>query len=122
MNGDKEVYSLATTATSTSNVGKYAIEGTALDSNYDITFANKTDSYEITKREVVITVEAKNTIVNTTLPPYTYMADGFVDEYTFVVVPTLPLMQILLLSVSTKLPQAVQMQETITRLSMFLQS
>ena len=89
VNGDKEVYSLATTATSTSNVGKYAIEGTALDSNYDITFANKTDSYEITKREVVITVEAKNTIVNTTLPPYTYMADGFVDEYTFVVVPTL---------------------------------
>ena len=87
VNGDTNVYSLATTATGTSNVGKYAITGTALDSNYDVTFAN--GEYEITKREITITVDAKNTVVNTTLPTYTYKVEGLVDVDTLVAEPTL---------------------------------
>lgn len=87
VNGDTNVYSLATTATGTSNVGKYAITGTALDSNYDVTFVN--GEYEITKREITITVDAKNSVVNTTLPTYTYKVEGLVGVDTLVTEPTL---------------------------------
>ena len=87
VNGDTNVYSLATTATGTSNVGKYAITGTALDSNYDVTFVN--GEYEITKREITITIDAKNTVVNTTLPTYTYKVEGLVGVDTLVTEPTL---------------------------------
>ena len=89
VNNDTNVYSLATTATSTSNVGKYAITGTALDSNYAITFANETDAYEITKRELIITVDAKKVVVNTTLPTYTYTVSGLLDGDVFATAPTL---------------------------------
>ncbi len=87
VNSDTNVYSLASTATGTSNVGKYTITGTALDSNYDVTFAN--GEYEITKREITITVDAKNTVVNTTLPTYTYKVEGLVGVDTLVTEPTL---------------------------------
>ena len=87
VNGDANVYSLATTATSTSSVGKYAITGTALDSNYDVTFVN--GEYEITKREITITVDAKNAVVNTALPTYTYKVEGLVGVDTLVTEPTL---------------------------------
>lgn len=87
VNGDTNVYSLATTATGTSNVGKYTITGTALDSNYDVTFVN--GEYEITKREITITVDAKNTVFNTTLPTYTYKVEGLVGVDTLVTEPTL---------------------------------
>lgn len=87
VNGDANVYSLATTATGTSNVGKYAITGTALDSNYDVTFVN--GEYEITKREITITVDAKNTVVNTTLPTYTYKVEGLAGVDALVTEPTL---------------------------------
>ena len=87
VNGDANVYSLATTATGTSNVGKYGITGIALDSNYDVTIVN--GEYEITKREITITVDAKNTVVNTTLPAYTYMVEGLVGVDTLVTEPTL---------------------------------
>ena len=50
VNNDENVYSLATTATSTTDVGFYAITGTALDGNYTITFVNGT--YTITKAPV----------------------------------------------------------------------
>ena len=56
VNGDTNVYSLATTATKTSDVGKYSITGTALDDNYEITFTGGTDAYEITKRKLTVTV------------------------------------------------------------------
>lgn len=87
VNGDANVYSLVTTATSTSNVGKYAITGTALDDNYAITF--ESGEYEITKREITITVDAKNTVVNTALPTYTYKVEGLVGVDTLVTEPTL---------------------------------
>ncbi|MBQ6946497.1 MAG: S-layer homology domain-containing protein, partial [Clostridia bacterium] len=87
VNNDQNVYNLATTATGTSNVGKYAITGTALDGNYDVTFVN--GEYEITKREITITVDAKNTVVNTTLPTYTYKVEGLVGVDTLVTAPTL---------------------------------
>ena len=57
-NGDTNVYSLATTATNTSNVAQYAITGTALDGNYDITFANGT--YTITKADAAFTAPTPN--------------------------------------------------------------
>ena len=89
VNGDTGVYKLTTSATSASNVGKYDITGAALDSNYDITFTGGTNAYEITKRGIVIKVEAKNTIVNTALPAYTYKVEGLVGEDKLITEPTL---------------------------------
>ena len=45
--------------------------------------------YEIAKREITITAEAKNTIANTALPFYTYKVEGLVGEDTLVTEPTL---------------------------------
>ena len=45
--------------------------------------------YEITKREITITVDAKNTVVNTTLPTYTYKVEGLVGVDALVTEPTL---------------------------------
>ncbi|MBQ7096067.1 MAG: hypothetical protein IJN80_06435 [Clostridia bacterium] len=45
--------------------------------------------YEITKREITIIVDAKNTVVNTTLPTYTYKVEGLVGVDALVTVPTL---------------------------------
>ena len=87
VNNDSNVYSLATTATSTANVGKYEISGTAIDGNYTIIFVS--GEYEITKCEITITVEAKNTIVNTALPTYTYKVEGLLGEDKLVTEPTL---------------------------------
>ena len=50
VNNDENVYSLATTATSATDIGSYAITGTTLDNNYAITFVNGT--YTITKAPV----------------------------------------------------------------------
>lgn len=47
VNNDPNVYSLATTATSTANAGTYPITGTTLNNNYKITFVGGT--YTITK-------------------------------------------------------------------------
>ena len=54
VNGDAEVYSLASTVTATSAVGKYAITGTALDENYNITFVGEADAYTLTQRELTL--------------------------------------------------------------------
>lgn len=53
VNNDQNVYSLATTATKTSDVGEYDITGTPLDDNYDITFEN--GKYTITKALATVT-------------------------------------------------------------------
>lgn len=45
--------------------------------------------YEITKREITIIVDAKNTVVNTTLPTYTYKVEGLVGVDVLVTEPTL---------------------------------
>ncbi len=47
VNNDPNVYSLATTATSTANAGTYPITGTTLNNNYKITFVDGT--YTVTK-------------------------------------------------------------------------
>lgn len=60
VNGDKNVYSLSTVASKTAGVGKYDIKGTALDSNYDITFKNESNAYEITARELTVSVVVAN--------------------------------------------------------------
>jgi len=89
VNGDKNVYKLTTEATSTSGAGDYVIKGEALDDNYSITFMDESVSYTITKREITIAVDAKNVVVNTALPTYTYTFSGFVGEDKFVTEPTL---------------------------------
>ena len=87
VNGDTNVYRLDTTATSTSNVGQYAITGTALDGNYAITFVD--GEYEITQRELTVTADAKSVVVNTELPTYTYKVEGLSGDDKFVTEPTL---------------------------------
>ena len=54
VNGDTDVYSLTTTATSSSDVGNYNITGSVLDTNYNITFEGETNAYTITARVVTI--------------------------------------------------------------------
>ena len=51
-----DVYSLATTATKASDIGTYNITGTDTSDNYDVTFENGTNAYEITQRELTVTV------------------------------------------------------------------
>ena len=41
------------------------------------------NEFEIIRREITITVEAKETIVNTTLPAYTYKVDGLIGAYHY---------------------------------------
>lgn len=53
VSGDQNVYRLNCEASNTSHVGNYAITGTKLDTNYDITFVNGT--YAIVQREVTLT-------------------------------------------------------------------
>ena len=60
VNGDTGVYALETTATSASNVGEYAITGTALDDNYSITFVYGT--YTITKATATAVAPTANTL------------------------------------------------------------
>ena len=57
VNGDTDVYSLSTTATSTSDVGEYTITGRTNNSNYHITFKNGTNAYTITRRSLTVTIE-----------------------------------------------------------------
>ena len=56
VNGDSNVYSLSTVASKTAGVGTYDITGTALDDNYSITFTGGENAYEITKRNLTVTV------------------------------------------------------------------
>ena len=56
VNGDSNVYSLSTNASKTAGVGTYDITGTALDDNYSITFTGGENAYEITKRNLTVTV------------------------------------------------------------------
>lgn len=56
VNGDSNVYSLSTIASKTAGVGTYDITGTALDDNYSITFMGGENAYEITKRNLTVTV------------------------------------------------------------------
>ena len=55
----ESILDLATVATETSNVGEYAITGTekATNKNYDIIFVDGT--YEITQREITVTIQDK---------------------------------------------------------------
>ena len=56
INGDSNVYSLSTIASKTAGVGTYDITGTTLDDNYSITFTGGENAYEITKRNLTVTV------------------------------------------------------------------
>ena len=78
VNNDTNVYSLATDASSTANVGTYPITGTALDANYTITFVNGT--YTITKAPAVATAPTavSGLIYNTA--PQTLIATGSTND------------------------------------------
>lgn len=56
VNGDSNVYSLSTIASKTAGAGTYDITGTTLDDNYSITFTGGENAYEITKRNLTVTV------------------------------------------------------------------
>ena len=78
VNNDTNVYSLATDASSTANVGTYPITGTALDANYTITFEDGT--YTITKALAVATAPTavSGLIYNTA--PQTLIATGSTND------------------------------------------
>ena len=97
VNGDSNVYSLSTIASKTAGVGTYDITGTALDDNYSITFTGGENAYEITKRNLTVTVVVNDKTYDGTpvsAPQYTcnnteaivtveYKAQGADDsEYT----------------------------------------
>ena len=62
VNGDTEVYSLSTAATSSSAVGGYDITGKIENSNYDITFEGETNAYTIGKRAITVTIEGATSV------------------------------------------------------------
>ena len=60
VNGDSNVYTLSTTAKSTSSVGSYTINGTRSNTNYNITFVK--GSYSITARPITVTIDNKTSV------------------------------------------------------------
>ena len=94
VNGDTGVYSLACEMTVTSSVGAYNIVGTALDDNYDITFANETDAYVVTAKPLTVTINNASSVYGSAQVELTATADGIVNGDTNVyslaceVVPT----------------------------------
>ena len=96
VSGDKyddesTIFSLSTEATNTSNVGEYAITGTATgenSKNYSVTFSGSNDAegvYTITERALIITVTAKAPIqygdaAPETLENYNVTLEGVLDS------------------------------------------
>ena len=62
VNGDTDVYSLSTSATSRSDVGNYDITGSVLDTNYNITFEGEKNAYTIGKRAITVTIEGATSV------------------------------------------------------------
>ena len=60
--GDGTVYTLSTTATSASDVGRYDITGTCTNDNYQVTFVNTADAYAITQRPVAVVIDDKTSV------------------------------------------------------------
>ena len=69
-----DIFTLSTTATSTSDVGDYPITGTqkteGVALNYDVTFTNN-GTYNITKREITVTIEDKSSVYGDALAALT---------------------------------------------------
>ena len=78
VNNDTNVYSLATDASSTANVGTYPITGTALDANYTITFEDGT--YTITKALAVATAPTAVSGLVYNTAPQTLIATGSTND------------------------------------------
>lgn len=64
--GDENVYSLSTQATSSSDVGTYDIQGTSSNANYNVTFNGGEGAYSITAAQ----------ITDVTVTPYSGTYDG----------------------------------------------
>ena len=82
VNNDTNIYSLATTATSTADVGIYPITGIALDDNYTITFENGT--YTITKAPAVATAPTAVSGLVYNTDSQTLIAAGSTNDGTIV--------------------------------------
>ena len=54
------LYTLSCDVDNTFGVGTYNITGTTVDTNYDITFNNCTNSYEVTARPITVTITSKS--------------------------------------------------------------
>jgi len=71
------------------NVSRAADLGTVYVVGINNFTGRNEEVFEITRRELTITAEAKEAIVNTELPTYTYKADGLVGGDTLTTEPTL---------------------------------
>ena len=77
-----EVYTLSTTATSSSPADLYDIVGTAINNNYNVTFRNLTGTntvgnYDINQRYITVTIDSKQTAYGETPAELTYqITDG----------------------------------------------
>ena len=74
VNGDTDVYSLSTAATSSSAVGGYDITGKIENSNYDITFEGETNAYTIGKRAVTVTIYGATSVYGDEITPDVFKA------------------------------------------------
>ena len=72
-------YSLDCEVTATSAVCAYDITATDLSSNYSITFENEENAYTVTKKQITVTVDAKNRVYGDVDPALTYNASGLVN-------------------------------------------
>ena len=69
--GDGTVYTLSTTATSESDVGRYDITGTCTNDNYSIIFDNTKGSYTVTKRAITVVIDDKTSVYGETFETLT---------------------------------------------------
>ena len=56
INGDT-VYTLSCDVTNSTGVGVYDITGTSVNKNYEVTFANGMDAYEVTARKITVSIQ-----------------------------------------------------------------
>ena len=83
LTGDTNVYSLSCEIDAISTipaVGAYDITGTALSTNYDITFVGGENAYTVTKKALTVTAESKNILFGDDVPAFTATYDGFVNN------------------------------------------
>ncbi len=77
LEADGTVYTLSTTATSASDVGRYDITGTCTNNNYAVTFENETGSYTVTARPITVVIDDKESVYGESLAALTmHYAEG----------------------------------------------
>lgn len=80
VNNDTDVFALTCEVTKLSHVGLYNIIGSRLNTNYNITFANEENSYEVTKKDLRVIANNDTVTYGDEIPDYTVEYDGFVNN------------------------------------------